>query len=258
MPRRQRLQRSCLGLGAALWLVAAAPSWPGLTASPALAQPADGDAAAPALSIEQARAAAQRVLEVLKRGDAKARYAQFTPEMQAITSPSMIAATMRSQPKILRYRLLSVRSGLSTSTVEADVTTTAGERTIFLVLNGKGQIVRYYIDRIDDPTSKVAEQFMQALSTGNFITAHSFLSPLFQRDITPQALQDKWQMLQRQTGAFVKLGRVVEAETTPDSRLVLVNVQFNRLSENVFVVLNTANQITGLDFPEEVSPAPVR
>jgi len=34
------------------------------------------------------------------------------------------------------------------------------------------------------------------------------------------------------------LSRVVEAETTPDMRLVLVNVNFNRLSDNLYVILN--------------------
>jgi hypothetical protein len=31
---------------------------------------------------------------------------------------------------------------------------------------------------------------------------------------------------------------------------VLVNVQFNRLSDNLYVILNSENQITGVDFPE--------
>ena len=103
------------------------------------------------------------------------------------------------------------------------------------------------------------QQFMQAISGGQFISAHSFLSPQFQKDITPQALQAKWLNLQRLTGSFVKLGRVVEAESTPDSRLVLVNVEFNRLSDNVFVILNASNQVTGVDFPAEPNrPQPVR
>ncbi|MGA0997863.1 MAG: DUF3887 domain-containing protein, partial [Vulcanococcus sp.] len=64
-----------------------------------------------ALSVDQARAAALRILKAVKDGDANARYAQFSAERQAITSPSMIAATKRTQPKVLGYTLLSVRSG---------------------------------------------------------------------------------------------------------------------------------------------------
>jgi len=209
--------------------------------------------------LAEARAAATRILEAVKNGDANARFAQFSDDLKAMTSPAMVQATMRSQPKVLSYQLLSVRSGLSTSTVEAELTTTAGQRVVFIVLNGNGQIARYYVDRTDDPTSKVAEQFVRALSTGNFITAHSFLSPQFQKDITPQALQSKWLNLQRSTGMFQQLGRVVEAESKPDSHLVLVNVQFNRLSDNLFVILDGNNQVIGVDFPSEPNgPKPVR
>jgi hypothetical protein len=224
---------------------------PAATASPA--------AAKPALSTEHARAAAVRILEAIKSGDANARFAQFSDQLKAVSSPSMVAATMRSQPKVISYQLLSVRSGLNNSTVEAEIRTAVGSRVLFMVINGKGQIERYYVDRADDPTSKVALQFVQAISTGNFITAHSFLSPSFQKEISPAALQAKWLELQRETGTFMKVGRAVEAESTPDMRLVLVNVAFNRLSDNLFVILDSSNEIIGVDFPENpAGPAPVR
>ena len=249
MLRRLRPDRFRFRRSVAVVLVAAVAAFGPAVSPVALAEPVSAQATGTELSVEQARAAAKRILDAVQRGDANARYAQFAPEMQAITSPSMIAATMRSEPKVLRYRLLSVQSGLNTSTVEAELFSAAGVRTIVLVLNAKGQILRYYIDRLDDSTSKVAEQFVQAITSGNYITAQSFLSPDFQKEITPQALQDMWLDLQRLTGNFVKLGRIVEAENTADVRLVLVNIQFNRLSDNLFVILNNANQITGLDFP---------
>ena len=228
----------------------------GLLASPAAGQAVSNPqpeaiAQGSALNVDQARAAALRILKAVKDGDANARYAQFSAERQAITSPSMIAATMRTQPKILGYTLLSVRSGMGKSTVEAELNTSAGKRVVFMVLNGEGKLSRYYVDRADDATSLVAKSFIEAVSTGNFITAQSFLSPSFQEEITPDALQRKWLGLQRITGNFVNINRVVEAESTPEMRLVLVNVHFNRLSDNLYVILNNENQITGVDFPEQ-------
>jgi len=243
---------------AALSLAAAALAGPMLALHP---EPAAAQAAAaqPALSVEEARAAARRVLEAVKSGDANARYAQFSDELKAVSSPSMVAATMRTQPRVLGYELLSVRSGISSSTVEAELQTAAGNRVMFIVLNRQGKISRYYVDRSDDPTSQVALNFVKALSTGNYITASSFLSPQFQKDIPPASLQAKWLALQALTGSFVKLGRAVEAESTADSRLVLVNVVFNRLSDNLFVILDANNQIVGVDFPDSpAKPLPVR
>jgi hypothetical protein len=242
--------RSALPALLAASLIGAAATAPLAQAQTGAASKAAATTSGTALSVEQARAAAVRILNAVKSGDAKARFAQFSPEMQAVTSPSMIAATMRTQPKVLSYELLSVRSGMSGSTVEAELTTKAGKRVVFMVLNNSGKIDRYYIDRADDASSQVALQFVQAVSTGNFITAQSFLSPGVQEDLTPAVLQSKWLELQRETGTFVKVGRAVEAETTPDTRLVLVNVQFNRLADNLYVILNSENQITGVDFPE--------
>ena len=251
---RSQLRPLCFGL-MALGLVTASP-----LLAPALAESQGQVTAAAqgtALSVEQARAAATRILEAVKRGDANARFTQFAPELQAVTSPSMIAATMRSQPKLLGYTLLSVRRGLASSTVEAEIRTAAGERVVFMVLNPKGLIERYYFDRADDDASKVALQFVKAISSGNYISAQSFLSPLVQQELSPATLQARWGELERETGRFVSVGRAVEADSTPEMRLVLVNVSFNRLSDNLFVILNSSNQITGLDFPQTVKPAPV-
>ena len=255
----RQLRLFSAGLGASALAVAAS----GMLHSTATMAQASGGAtqAAPvtSLSVDQARAAALRILKAVQSGDANARYAQFSPERQAITSPALIAATMRTQPKVRSFELLSVRSGMGTSTVEAELDTAVGKRVVFMVLNSDGRLERYYVDRADDASSDVAKQFVVAVSTGNFITAHSFLSPNFQKEISPDALQRKWLGLQRITGTFQKVGRVVEAETTPDMRLVLVNVNFNRLSDNLYVILNNQNEITGVDFPEEpAAPAPVR
>ena len=177
MPRHLRLLSAGLGsltlaLATSGLLASTAPA----EAFPQLSPIAQGSA----LSVEQARSAALRILKAVKDGDANARYGQFSAERQAITSPSMIAATMRTQPKVLGYTLLSVRSGMGKSTVEAELNTSAGKRVVFMVLNGEGKLSRYYVDRADDATSQVAKQFIEAVSTGNFISAQSFLSPDFQ------------------------------------------------------------------------------
>lgn len=258
-PLRSALAALCLAAAALAGPLSATLSQPARAQAASGAGAAKASSAQPALSVEQARAAARRVLEAVKSRDANARYAQFSDELKAISSPSMVAATIRSQPRILSYELLSVRSGISSSTVEAELTTTEGKSVIFIVLTPQGKISRYYVDRTDDATSEVALNFVRAISTGNYITAESFLSPDFQKEIPPAALQAKWQQLQRETGNFVRVGRAVEAERTAEARLVLVNVQFNRLTDNLFVILNANNQIVGVDFPEApAKPQPVR
>ena len=203
------------------------------------------------LSVEQARTAATRIRETIKTGDPNLRYSQFSDQLKAISSPAMVAETMRRQPKLLSWTLLSVRGGLRTTTVEASLQTSAGTRDLFMVLNDKGQLDGYHLDLIDAKATSVAAGFVKALSGGHFITARSFLSLPLQRELTPATLQAKWQQLQRYTGNFIRVGKVVAAEHNDDSQLVLVNTEFNRITDTLFVVLNSSNEIISVDFPQD-------
>ncbi|MCP9889855.1 DUF3887 domain-containing protein [Cyanobium sp. Aljojuca 7D2] len=238
-------------------------SMPGTSGSAARAQthsqPQSSNAPLPALSVEQARAAANRILEAVRSGDANLRYSQFSDELKAVSSPSMVATTMRTQPKLRRWTLLSVRSGLRSTTVEASLITSEGPQDLFMVLNDAGKLTGYHLDLTDEAASLVARNFVTALSQGHFITARSFLSLPMQAEIPAERLQLRWQELERQTGSFVRILKAVEADSSSDQRLVLVNTEFNRLSDSLFVILNSNNEIINVDFPNDpIAPKPVR
>ena len=240
--------------------VGAMPGSAGSTAqAQSQAQIQTPSAKGPALSVEQARAAANRILEAVKSGDANLRYSQFSDELKAVSSPSMVAATMRTQPKLRRWTLLSVRSGLRSTTVEASLTTSRGQQDLFMVLNDEGKLTGYHVDLTDEAPSLVARNFVTALSQGQFITARSFLSLPLQQEIPAERLQVRWQQLERETGSFVRILKAVEADSSSDQRLVLVNTEFNRLSDSLFVILNSNNEIIGVDFPNDpIAPKPFR
>jgi hypothetical protein len=234
----------------------------GVQAAPATASSGSTDttelkpaAAAPApLSVEEARAAAERILKAVQSKDPNRRFAQFSPELQAISSPAMVAETMRTQPDLLGWTLLSVRGGLASTTVEASLRTSDGVRDLFMVLDPQGRLTGYHFDLTDAESSRVAADFVRELSRGHFISARSYLALPLQDELTPATLQAKWQELQRSTGTFVKVVRVIEASRSEDSQLVLVNTEFNRVTDNLFVILNTNNEITGVDFPKDPNP----
>ncbi len=207
-----------------------------------------------ALSEAQARAAAERILRTLQRGDAQARFEQFAPTLQSVSSPSMVAATMKTQPRLLRWTIRSIQPGYDSSTVEATLVTSAGNRDLLMVIDADGKIEGYHFNVTDKPAAEVVGDFIGALSSGHFISASSFLSPQLQEEISQVELQQKWLRLQRITGNFVRVKRISRAESTPDMRLVIVNTEFNRLTDNLFVTLDADNQIIGVDFPTDPSP----
>jgi hypothetical protein len=253
----RRTGLSLLGLALALGAPTAALAPRAAQAAPAEQSAAAGsptDVAQAPLTVEEARAAAERILKAVQSRDPNLRFAQFSPELQAISSPAMVADTMRTQPKLLSWTLLSVRGGLASTTVEASLKTSDGVRDLFMVLDSQGRLSGYHFDLTDAEASRVAADFVRELSRGHFISARSYLALPLQEELTPATLQAKWQQLQRSTGNFVKVVRVVEASRSGDSQLVLVNTAFNRVTDNLFVILNTNNEITGVDFPKDPNP----
>jgi hypothetical protein len=250
-------------LAAALAATAALPALAQLAPTPGQGQAPQALPAGPsapsgssssALSEIQARQAAERILRVLQKRDANARFAQFAPELQRVSSPAMIATTMKTQPELLGWTITSVQPGYDSSAVEATLRTSRGTRQLLMVIDANGKLTGYHFDASDAPAEAVVRDFIAALSRGHFISASSFLSPTLQEEISQSALQGKWQRLQRVTGNFVRIRRIARAENTPEMKLVIVNVEFNRLSDNLFVILDNRNQIIGVDFPTEPNP----
>jgi hypothetical protein len=207
-----------------------------------------------AMSETKARSAADRILRTIQKGDARARFEQFSPNLQKVSSPSMVETTMKTQPRLLRWTIRSIVPGYDSSTVEATLFTSAGKRDLLMVIDADGRIEGYHFDVTDEPAEKVVRDFIGALSSGHFISAGSFLSPAMQEQISQAQLQQKWLNLQRTTGNFVRVKQISRAESTPDMKLVIVTTEFNRLTDNLFVTLDAGNQIIGVDFPTDPAP----
>ncbi|MFM8525944.1 MAG: DUF3887 domain-containing protein [Cyanobacteriota bacterium] len=214
-------------------------------------------AGAGSITVAQAIANADRILATLRDGDANARYNQFSDDLKRISSPSMVAATMKQQPRLLSWRITQVQRGLSTTAVDAELRTAIGQRQIQLILNNDGKLAGYYLGRTDQPAASVALAFVKAVSGGQFISASSFLSPALASDLTPAVLQERWQSLQRLTGNYVATEGATIAESTPDQKLVLVTTRFNRLTDRLFVILDRDNRIIGVDVPRDAAPQAV-
>jgi hypothetical protein len=236
----------------ALMLTAGLAVAPGAMA-PASAAPRPQPSAA--LTEELARQAAERVLQALRGGDAQTRYAQFAPSLKRMTSPELVESQIRRQPKVVSWTITSIEPGVDSSTVLASLQTSDGPRNLVMVIDGDGLVEGYHFDVSDRSAEEVARRFVQAVADGRFVSAGGYLSTDLQEEIPPAALQRKWQFLQRRTGDFVGVRGVKRSEHTSDMKLVMVTVAFRRLTDNLYVILDNANEIIGVDFPIEPPPA---
>ena len=221
-------------------------------ASPAQAQSAPAAAAAAsAPRVAQAKAAAERILKASQSRNAEAYFALFADELKATSSPALVASVMATRPTILSWRISSIDVGLDTATVDVRLETAKGPLNVVLLINDEGQLEAYQADLSARAATAVAGRFINAVLQGKFVEARSFLSLPMQQEISPASLQSKWLNLQRETGNYVRTRRIVESERTGDTRLVLVNLEFTRMADSLYVILDDRNQIVGLDFPRD-------
>lgn len=198
-----------------------------------------------------ARQAAERILSAVSRGDARAYYKLLAPESQRVSSPAMVAEAFRTLPKLRSWTITEIAPGLESSSVAVQLQTSAGAREVLLILDGSGRMENFTINASDQSAEAVVREFMTDLANGRYISAGSHLTPELLEEITPAALQRRWQQLQRITGDFNRIDKIWKAESNATMKLVIVTARFNRLTDNLFVVLNGKNQIASVNFPSE-------
>ncbi|MCP9771857.1 DUF3887 domain-containing protein [Synechococcus sp. Tobar12-5m-g] len=204
------------------------------------------------LNPAQARSAAEAIIEGLRRNDSQAIYNLLAPDLQRATTPERIRQRLQLQEPILGSRIKEVLGGADDSTVEADLITAKGTRPLVLVVDDRGRLLGWERDLNDTPIKQVAANFVNALSQGKVVEARGLLSLELQGQLRPQDMLNRWKDLEKLTGTFQRVRGTVVASQGGDQQLVLVTTQFNRLTDNLFVILDASNHIIGIDFPEEL------
>jgi hypothetical protein len=208
--------------------------------------------ASSALDPVQARRAAEVIIEGLRRKDNQAIYNLLAPELQRATTPERVRERLLLQEPILGSRIKEVLGGADDSTVEVEVVTAKGTGPLVLVIDDRGRLLGWERDLHATPVRQVATTFISALSKGNLVEARALLSLQLQEQISPQDMLNRWKDLEKLTGTFERVRGTVVASQGGDQQLVLVTTQFNRLTDNLFVILDSSNHIIGIDFPQQL------
>lgn len=94
-----------------------------------------------------------------------------------------------------------------------------------------------------------AENFVDALTNGNYAAARGFLDPKLKETLLPEDLEQAWQEVLAETGSFKGRSDSRRIESA-SSNLVLVNLEFERENRSFMIIFNPLKQIIGVDFPE--------
>lgn len=100
-----------------------------------------------------------------------------------------------------------------------------------------------------ESVEEIAKKFVNDLATQDFASARGYLHPYLKEEIFPEKIRDGWQRLISQTGPFQKImtTQVRKGSDVDSIDLVLVTVQFAKITNDLVVVFDRDKKITNVD-----------
>ena len=148
-------------------------------------------------------------------------------------------------------RVVDVSPGYRTTTVDAVVTTTAGEEPLLIFLDDEGKLLAWkWTDQVQ-AIETTALAFVKDLAAGQWLNARSRMSLELQQDLAPADLQRKWSKLATVSGGFRSIKDDVIASQGGNQQLVLVAVEFGKATSNLFVIFDDRGRIINVDISRD-------
>ena len=168
-------------------------------------------------------------------------------KIQAVWDTDLIAQFGPYQ-KILRSKVIDV---INADVVKVTVQFSKGTEDVLITFDKQQKPIAF-----NWPSNKnieaITKAFANDLGNKNFISARKYLSPLIKAELSPENIQTKWEKLLKRTGPYQKtLSMITESGgTRADQNVVIVKIQFEKVTENLFVFFDENKQIINVDFPE--------
>lgn len=183
-------------------------------------------------------------------------------QLRQYLSPSL--QTLLPVPELQRFWQAQVKDIGAIQTVGQPRLVATGTTKLILFpvefAKTKGNVVVSFnesnqIAGINFPTlqtiEQIAEKSVLAMAQGDLVTARDYFRPALKAEISPQQLQQKWQQLQNQAGAFqqIKQSKLLRASSAGDPDLVMVTIQFAKITDDLIIVFDQNKEIVSVDFP---------
>ena len=206
------------------------------------------------LSPRQATEAATALLQAIQTKNAAGIYSLLSSPLQAATSVEAIANRLKSAPGIETFRVVAVNPGIDDTTVDTVAITNGGTREVplLLVLDDEGKLLAWKWVGTMRPIVQTALNFVKDLDASRWVAARYYLDLDFQKEISPADLQRKWTKLEGLLGGVKRIKSALVASQGGDQQLVLVTIEFGKITDNLFVIFNRQGRIINVDFSADL------
>lgn len=126
-----------------------------------------------------------------------------------------------------------------------------GSEDLMVIFNDQQQIVGFDILQLNDNIQAIAEEFVDALATGDYALARRNFHASLKNEVFPADLEQEWQAAQAVNGQFQRrLSSQVRPGISTD--VVQVSVEFANTTGDILVAFKSG-KISGFDFSQSSS-----
>jgi hypothetical protein len=149
--------------------------------------------------------------------------------------------------RIVKSKVLdAINANLVIITVEFEKMT----EDVVVTFNPAGQVIAADFPEFRS-LAEIGDAFVQSLVNKDYGLARGFLHPFLKAEVFPSRVQGAWENLLKRTGPVRRIvgTQVRKGSDTDGVNLVLVTVQFEKLTDTLILVFDDQKQIVNVDFP---------
>ncbi|MGK7931194.1 MAG: DUF3887 domain-containing protein [Microcystaceae cyanobacterium] len=191
-------------------------------------------------------------LDLLKTGKYQEARRFLSPELSKRISQEEIATFWENitnrRGEVKKYNDTEVINTLDADIVVIDTQFTNSQEDIVITYNKEGQIIGVNFIGLES-VEEMAEGFIQALMKKDYNAARSNLHPFLKAELFSAQIQDKWESVIAEYGNGKKIEEItiVPSFGGGSGKLVTVTVQFEKRSDDVLIIFDENQLITGVD-----------
>ena len=179
---------------------------------------------------------------------AKKLQKNWTPEqIQALWETEVISQFGPFQ-KVVRSKAIDI---INADVVKVTTQFAKGSEDILITFNKKQEVIAVNWPS-NQSIEKIAEAFVNDVVTKDYARARSHLSPALKTEFFAENIEKSWANLVKRTGPFQKILEVQNQPggTTAAANVVIIKIQFEKVTDHLFIFFNQDKQIVNVDFPE--------
>jgi len=199
---------------------------------------------------------AEEFVELLGKKKSSEARAVLAKKLQKNWTPAQIQALWETEIISQFGPFQKVVSSKAIDIINADVVKVTtqfakGSENILITFNKNQEVIAVNWPS-NKSVEKIAEAFVNDIVAKDYARARGYLSPALKTEFFAENIEKSWENLVKRTGQFKKILDIQHQPggTTAAANVVIIKIEFEKVTDYLFIFFNQDKQIVNVDFPE--------